>query len=112
MTAASANVEQQQDNSFTFEPVGKEKKLEMCCCEEERCLLGKGAYGSVFLGKWKADIISDAEKTIDVAVKVPNGPYHVKYEIDTLEKVNQHRNILRFYGEINNRLPPSRYDDL
>ena len=92
----------------TFTPVnGSEGDLlEMCWCEERKCLIGQGAYGNVYKGKWKQD------ESIDVAVKVPTGgPYHVEYEIASLKKANGHRNILRFYEEIQVKRPPSRYEN-
>ena len=45
--------------------------LQICWCES-KCLVGNGAYGSVFKGKWKAN--TEARKTIDVVVKVPTDP--------------------------------------
>ena len=77
--------------------------LEMCWCKE-RCFIGQGAYGNVYKGKCKQD------EATDVAVKVPTGPYHVEYEIASLKKANGHRNILRFYEEIEVKSPPSRYE--
>ena len=106
--AESENVEKIGDNCTFNRPVGDEKKLEMCWCKK-MCLLGEGAYGSVYKGKWKQES-PEASESIDVAVKVPTGPYHVKYEIASLKKVNGHRNILKFYGEI--EYPPNRYDDV
>jgi len=108
MTTISANVKQSAEvgDSCIFERVGREKKLEMCCCES-KCLLGRGAYGRVFKGKWHEE--SEGRwNTINVAVKHPEGPYHVDYEIAALVKANGHRNILKFYGEIEVRIPPSR----
>ena len=105
----SANVKQSAEvgDSCTFEPVGREKKLEMCCCEST-CLLGRGAYGRVFKGKWNEEN-EEGVTTIDAAVKQPTaGPHHIEYEITALVKANGHRNILRFYGEIQVRIPPSR----
>ena len=72
--------------------------LEICWCEE-RCLIGKGTYGRVYKGKWKVDPEASGTSIV-VAVKHPNGPHHVEYEIAALVKANGHRNILRFYGEI------------
>ena len=91
----------------TFTPVNESEGdlLEMCWCEERKCLIGQGAYGNVYKGKWKQD------ESIDVAVKVPTGPYHVEYEIASLKKANGHRNILRFYEEIQVKRPPSRYEN-
>ena len=75
-----------------------QKCLEICWCEE-KCLIDKGAYGRVYRGKWK--LTTEESKSINVAVKHPEaGPYTVKYEIATLMKVNGHRNILTFYGQI------------
>ena len=45
-----------------------------------------------------------------MAVKHPNGLHQVEYEIATLEKVNEHYNILRFWGQVD--YPPNRYGDL
>ena len=95
----------------TFEPVGEEN-LYMCWCKE-RCLLGQGAYGNVFKGKWQEKPTVYQYwfgKRIDVAVKVPTGPYHIEYEIAALVKANGHRNILEFYEEIQVKSPPSRYE--
>ena len=79
----------------TFTPVnGSEGDLlEMCWCEEGKCLIGQGAYGNVYKGKWKQD------ESIDVAVKYLTGPHHVEYEIATLTKAN-HTNILKFYDQV------------
>ena len=106
--AASVNVKQNDEDcdSCTFnQSIGIEKKLQICLCEEEKCLLGQGAYGRVYKGKWKED--PEASESIDVAVKHPTGPYHVDYEIAALTKANGHDNILKFYGQI--RYPPNRY---
>ena len=51
----------------------------------------------------------EATESIDVAVKHPNGLHQVEYEIATLEKVNEHYNILRFWGQVD--YPPNRYGD-
>ena len=77
-----------------------EKVLQICWAKQNcNCLLGHGAYGCVYKGKWKVN--TEASESIDVAVKHPTGPYHVDYEIASLKKVlNGHRNILKFYGEI------------
>ena len=66
--------------------------LKICWCES-KCLLGRGAYGRVYKGKWKQD------ESIDVAVKYLTGPHHVEYEIATLTKAN-HTNILKFYDQV------------
>ena len=81
-----------------------QKVLKICWCEE-KCLIDKGAYGRVYKGKWKEN--PKARRMIDVAIKHPNGPYHVKHEITALKKVNGHPNILKFYGAIS--LGPNRY---
>ena len=48
-----------------FSTVGEEKKLQMCGCE--RCLLiGKGAFGRVYIGKFKDN--PNEDKSMDVAV--------------------------------------------
>ena len=73
------------------------KGLKICWCEK-KCRLGQGAYGCVYKGKWKEN--PRTRKIIEVAVKVPTRPYHVKYEIETLRKVNEHLNILKFYGQV------------
>ena len=74
-----------------------EKVLEICWCER-KCLLGQGAYGSVYRGKWKQ--FGTPLLPLDVAVKVLNdGLYHVDYEIATLKKANP--NILRFHCQVN-----------
>ena len=85
-----------------FETISK--VLEMCWCES-KCLVGKGAYGCVYKGKWKEN--PKARKTIDVAGKVPiGGPYYVEYEIASLKKANGHRNVLKFYDQV--KYGPSR----
>ena len=104
---ATANVEHSAAEC-TFKPVQDAEQLEMCWCEEW-CLLGKGSYGRVYKGKWKE---SQEGVTIDVAVKHPNDSYSVKYEIETLNSVKGHPNILKFYEEITIRSPPSRYENL
>ena len=81
------------------------KVLEICWAMKKcNCLLGQGAYGHVYKGKWKEKL--RARKTIDVAVKHPRGPCHVKYEIAALRKANGHPNILKFYDAIS--LGPNR----
>ena len=73
--------------------------LEICWAKQNcKCLLGKGAYGRVYKGKWKEN--PRASESTDVAVKHPTGPCHVEHEIATLEKANGHPNILRFYGQV------------
>ena len=107
--AESENVVKQTGDSCTFEPVGRENKLKICWCKK-MCLLGEGAYGSVYKGKWKQES-PEASESIDVAVKHQEaGPYHVDYEIAALTKANGHSNILKFYGQI--EYPPNRYDDV
>ena len=86
--------------------------LEICWCKQNcNCLLGQGAYGRVYKGKWKENRGSMwklwVRGSIDVAVKHPTGPYHVEYEIATLKKANAHANILKFYGQVS--LGPNRY---
>ena len=74
-----------------------QKVLKICWCER-KCLLGKGAYGSVHRGKWNQG--GTPLLPLDVAVKVlSNGLYHVDYEIATLKKANL--NILRFHCQVN-----------
>ena len=80
-----------------------EKVLQICWCKKN-CLLGQGAHGHVYKGKWKER--PKARKTIDVAVKVA-GPYHIEYEIASLKKANGHRNILKFYDQV--KYGPNRY---
>ena len=81
-----------------------EKVLQICWCKE-RCLLGQGAYGSVYKGKWKEN--PRTRNKIDVAVKHPEaGHYHVEYEIVAFVKANGNRNILKFYGQV--RLGPKK----
>ena len=76
-----------------------EKVLQICWAKQNcKCLLGQGAYGRVYKGKWKEN--PEASESIDVAVKLPVGHHQADYEIATLKKVNGHRNILRFYGQI------------
>ena len=104
---ATDNVEQSAAEC-TFEAVGKEN-LYMCWCEE-RCLLGQGAYGKVYKGKWIQE--SQEGVTIDVAVKQSIDSYSVKYEIETLDLVKGHPNILKFYEVITIKSPPSRYENL
>lgn len=84
-------------DSCIFSPVGNDGLLEMCWCEE-KCFLGQGAYGRFFKGKWKVN--AKVVKKIEVAVKKPTGPNKIEYEVETLKKANRHRNILRFYGEV------------
>ena len=95
----------------TFKRVGEEN-LYMCWCKE-RCLLGQGAYGNVYKGKWQKKPTTFEYwfgKRNYVAVKVSTGPYHIGYEIAALVKANGHRNILEFYEEIQVKSPPSRYE--
>ena len=75
------------------------KVLQICWGKKNcNCVLGSGAFGRVFKGKWKEN--PEANSSINVAVKQPTGPYHVEYEIATLKKANGHRNILEFYGQV------------
>ena len=88
-------------NQFVDEGVCKIEtiggRLEICLCKE-KCLLGKGAYGNVYKGKWKED--PEASESTDVAVKCLTDPHHAKYDIATLVKANGHINILKFYGQV------------
>ena len=70
--------------------------LKICWCQS-KCLLGRGAYGRVYKGKWKKN--SEANESVDVAVKAPKDKVQVEYEIDTLKKAN-HPNILKFYDQV------------
>ena len=76
-----------------------EKVLQICWAKQKcKCLLGQGAYGSVYRGKWNQG--GTPLLPLDVAVKVLNdGLYHVDYEIATLKKANP--NILRFHCQVN-----------
>ena len=114
MKMAAAKAEQSGDEC-KFEPVGNENKLQVCWAKPNhkcKCPLGKGGYGCVYKGKWqeKTSWIPSFRKSINVAVKHPTGPCQVDYEIATLVKANGHRNILKFYGEVNVESPPSRYE--
>jgi len=99
---AEAAVKNSYVGDCIFSPVENDgSELEMCWCEE-KCLLGQGKYGRVFKGKWKVN--PKADKKIDAAVKQPTGPFHIEYNIEILVKANRHRNILRFYGQVNHLL--------
>ena len=104
---AAAKAEKSTDGSSVceFEPIGKEQLLIVCWCK--KCLLGKGAYASIYKGLWKKS--TQASERIEVAVKFPQGPDHVNYEIATLKRAYGHPNILNYYAFIN--WGPSRYDE-
>ena len=69
--------------------------LGLCWCK--KCFLGKGGYSSVYRGRWK--------DKVNVAVKVVD-PDQIKYEIKILQSVNNHPNILKYYGETDYRKGP------
>ena len=46
--------------------------LKICWCES-KCLLGRGAYGGVYKGKWKEN--PEAIESVDVAVKILKKKY-------------------------------------
>ena len=65
-------------------------RLRVCFCQKCDCFLGKGSYGKVF----KATATQGEKEA--VAIKFPNGPCHVEYEIAILQRLD-HPNILKYY---------------
>ena len=69
--------------------------LSYCICEDGGCRLGRGSYGIVFRGTFKA---ADADNKVkDVAVKGINR-FKNKIEKEIWRLVNGHPNILRYYS--------------
>ena len=76
-------------------------RLRVCFCgDKDCCFLGGGSYGKVY----KATATQGEKEA--VAIKFPNGPCHVEYEIAILQRLD-HPNILKYHREI--KYGPFRY---
>ena len=76
-------------------PIKNGELLQLCWCETNPCVLGKGSYGVVKRGYWIT------KSLIDVAVKVIISTNILKYEyeIEILANVS-HYNIVKFHFEM------------